>query len=279
VAISFASIFIRWSEAPPVVIAAYRMLFATLILLPLAVRKRYRLEVRDLERRQWWAIVLIGAVLAVHFIAFNAALQSTTVAAATVLVTCHPIVVGVLGWFYLKEAPRRAGIGIALGLIGVVLISSSDLAGGSWRGDVLALIGMLAAAVYLLGGRVQRQRISVVPYATLIFGVSTVVLFLAALTAGSPLWPYPAEEFVLFLALAAVSTIFGHTLLNWSLRYLPAVFVSLSMLGEPVGASLLAFLLLSEVPSVGVILGGALVLGGIMLTAGPAPNVGRSLGR
>jgi drug/metabolite transporter (DMT)-like permease len=279
VAISFASIFIRWSAAPPEIIAAYRMLFATLILLPLAVRRPYRQEVRDLERRHWWAILLIGAVLAVHFLAFNAALQSTTVAAATVLVTCHPIVVGVLGWFYLKEAPRRGGVGIALGLLGVVVISFSDLVGGSWRGDILALIGMLAAAAYLLGGRVLRQRISVVADASQIIGVSTIVLFLTALAAGSPLWPFPSQEVALFLALAVVSTIFGHTLLNWSLRYLPAVFVSLSMLGEPVGASLLAFVLLSEVPSVGVIVGGALVLGGIMLTAGPAPNVGRSLGR
>jgi drug/metabolite transporter (DMT)-like permease len=279
VAISFASIFIRWSSAPPVVIAAYRMLFATLILLPLAVGERYRREVRDLERRQWWAILAIGAVLAVHFLSFNAALQTTSVAAATILVTCHPIVVGVLGWIYLRERPRRAGLGIALGLAGVTVIASSDLSGGSLQGDILALISMLAAAVYLLGGRVLRQRVSLVPYATLIFGVSTVVLFLTALLAGTPLWPYPVEEFVIFLALAVVSTIFGHTLLNWALRYLPAVFVSLSMLGEPVGASILAVLLLSEVPTVGVIVGGALVLGGIALTAGPIPTADKTSGR
>lgn len=272
VSISFASIFIRWSDAPAVIIAAYRMLFAALMLMPFALRRKQREEMRWLGRRQWWAVGLIGVVLAIHFASFNAALQETSVASATILVTCHPIVVGVLGYIYLKEVPRRSGAGIALGLAGVVVISSADLSGGAIYGDVLALVGMLAAAVYLLGGRVLRQRVSVVTYAFLIYLIAAGTLFLAAVASGIPLWPYPAEEFVLFLALAAVSTIFGHTVLNWSLRYLPAAFVSLSMLGEPVGASILAFLLLSETPSVGMLFGGAMVMAGIFLTAGSAPR-------
>jgi drug/metabolite transporter (DMT)-like permease len=276
VSISFASIFIKWSEAPAVIIAAYRMLFAALILMPFALRKAYREEMRWLERRQWWAVGLIGIILAFHFVAFNAALKETSVASATILITCHPIVVGVLGYIYLKERPRRSGAGIALGLAGVVVISSADLSGGAIYGDLLALAGMLAAALYLLGGRVLRQRVSVIPYAFLIYLIAAAVLFLAAVATGVPLWPYPADELVLFLALAAVSTIFGHTLLNWSLRYLPAAFVSLSMLGEPVGASILAFFLLSEAPSAGMLVGGAMVMAGILLTAGSAPTGDRT---
>jgi drug/metabolite transporter (DMT)-like permease len=127
---------------------------------------------------------------------------------------------------------------------------------------------MLAAAVYLLAGRVLRQSIGVITYAFLLYLTAAAVLFVTALAAGSPLWPYPWQEFAIFFALAIVSTIFGHTILNWSLRYLPAAFVSVSMLGEPVGASILAYFLLSEVPSIGVLIGGAMVLAGIMLTAG-----------
>jgi len=276
VSISFASIFIKWSEAPAVVIAAYRMLFAALILMPFALRKTYREEMRWLERRQWWVVGLIGIILAFHFVAFNAALKETSVASATILITCHPIVVGVLGYIYLKERPRRSGAGIVLGLAGVVVISSADLSGGAIYGDLLALAGMLAAALYLLGGRVLRQRISVITYAFLIYLIAAGVLFLAAVATGAPLWPYPADELVLFLALAAVSTIFGHTLLNWSLRYLPAAFVSLSMLGEPVGASILAFFLLSEAPSPGMLAGGARVMAGILLAAGSAPTGDRT---
>lgn len=267
-AISFASIFIRWSDAPPVVIAAYRMLFAALILLPFVLMRRNREEIVNLERRHWWLVLGIGMVLALHFLAFNAALKETTITSATILVTCHPIVVGVLGYIYLKERPRHSGVGIAVGLIGVVVISSADLSGGGIYGDLLALVGMLAAAVYLLGGRVFRQSIGVITYAFLLYITAAAVLFLVALGANAPLWPYPAEELVIFFALAIVSTIFGHTILNWSLRYLPAAFVSVSMLGEPVGASILAFLLLSETPSLGVAIGGAMVLAGILLTAG-----------
>lgn len=276
ISISFASIFIKWSEAPAVIIAAYRMLFAALILMPFALRKAYREEMRWLERRQWWAVGLIGIILAFHFVAFNAALKETSVASATILITCHPIVVGVLGYIYLKERPRRSGAGIVLGLAGVVVISSADLSGGAIYGDLLALAGMLAAAFYLLGGRVLRQRVSVIPYAFLIYLIAAAVLFLSAVATGVPLWPYPADELVLFLALAAVSTIFGHTLLNWSLRYMPAAFVSLSMLGEPVGASILAFFLLSEAPSAGMLVGGAMVMAGILLTAGSAPTDDRT---
>jgi drug/metabolite transporter (DMT)-like permease len=267
-AISFASIFIRWSDAPPVVIAAYRMLFAALILLPFVLMRRNREEIVSLERRHWWVILGIGMVLALHFLAFNAALQETTVTSATILVTCHPIIVGVLGYVYLKERPRHSGAGIAVGLIGVAVISSADLSGGAIYGDLLALVGMLAAAVYLLGGRVLRRSVGVITYVFLLYITAAAVLFLVALAANSPLWPYPLEEFAIFFALAIVSTIFGHTILNWSLRYLPAAFVSVSMLGEPVGASVLAFLLLSETPSIGVALGGAMVLAGILLTAG-----------
>lgn len=281
-AISFASIFIRWSDAPPGVIAAYRMLFAALILLPLVIlRPQDRKEIKELERQHWWVILGVGAILALHFLTFNASLKETSITSATVLITCHPIVVGILGYIFLKEKPKRSGAGIILGLIGVVVISSADLGGGKVYGDMLALIGMLAAAIYLLAGRVLRQRIGVIVYAFLIYSTAAIVLFATALASGTPLWPYPWQEFAIFGALAIVSTIFGHTILNWSLKYLPAAFVSLSMLGEPIGASILAMFIFSEVPSAGVIIGGAMVLVGIIMTAGshmePSPAPSKSL--
>jgi len=267
-AISFASIFIRWSDAPPEVIAAYRMLFATLILAPFALRGPRRAELAALDRRTVAIMAAVGVVLGFHFYTFNASLELTTVAAATVLVTCHPLLVGVLGYFLLGEKPRNNGLGIVIGLGGVVVISSAGLGAGQLAGDALALAGMVAAAVYLLAGRVVRQRVGLVVYATLVYAACTASLFAFCLLRGSPLWPYPVQELALFLALAVVSTLLGHTILNWALRYLPAAFVSVSMLGEPVGASILAALLLAEVPSAATALGGAMVLAGIALTAG-----------
>jgi drug/metabolite transporter (DMT)-like permease len=259
------------------------MLFAALILLPFVLMKKNREEIVGLERKQWWLLAMVGVVLAFHFLTFNAALRETSVTSATVLITCHPIIVGILGYVYLKERPRRSGAGIAIGLLGVLVISSADLGGGEIYGDLLALMGMLAAAVYLLSGRVLRQTIGVVTYAFLVYLVAAITLFALALAAGTPLWPYPTEELVIFLALAVVSTIFGHTILNWSLKYLPAAFVSVSMLGEPVGATILAYVLLAESPSAGDVIGGAMVLLGIVLTAGTelgaSPRYGTTPGR
>jgi drug/metabolite transporter (DMT)-like permease len=136
ISISFASIFIRWSEAPAEVIAAYRMGFAALIILPLVLRQGNRREVRNLRPRQWLAVMVVGAILALHFLTFNAALEATSVASATVLITCHPLVVGILGYVFLKELPRRSGLGVALGISGVLVISSADLTGGAINGEI-----------------------------------------------------------------------------------------------------------------------------------------------
>lgn len=274
VAISFASILIRWSEAPPDVIAFYRMLLATMVLAPFALRSRNRTDLASLDRRTTAIMLAVGAVLALHFYAFNASLELTSVASATVLVTAHPILVGMLGLLLLNERPRNGGLGLALGLGGVVVISIADLGGGRLEGDLLALAGMVAAAVYLLAGRVVRQKVGLINYVLIVYSSCTAVLFLIVLANGSPLWPYPLQELLIFLALAIVSTVMGHTVLNWSLRYLPAAFVSVSMLGEPVGASILAALLLAEVPAPAVVAGAAMVLAGIALTAGPGKRPG-----
>lgn len=274
VAISFASIFIRWSEAPPDVIAFYRMLLATMVLAPFALRSRNRSDLASLDRRTAAIMLAVGAVLAIHFYAFNASLELTSVASATVLVTSHPLLVGVLGLVLLNERPRNGGLGLVIGLGGVVVISFADLGSGRVEGDLLALLGMVAAAVYLLAGRVVRQKVGLINYVLFVYSSCTAVLFLIVLVNGSHLWPYPVQELMIFLALAIVSTLMGHTILNWSLRYLPAAFVSVSMLGEPVGASILAALLLAEVPAPAVVLGAAMVLAGIALTAGPGRRPG-----
>ncbi len=274
VAISFASILIRWSEAPPEVIAFYRMLLATMVLAPFALRSRNRSDLASLDRRTTAIMLAVGAVLAIHFYAFNASLELTSVASATVLVTSHPLRVGVLGLFLLNERPRSGGLGIVIGLGGVVVISFADLGSGRVEGDLLALVGMVAAAIYLLAGRVVRQRVGLINYVLIVYSSCTAALFLIALVNGSHLWPYPVQELMIFLALAIVSTLMGHTILNWSLRYLPAAFVSVSMLGEPVGASILAALLLAEVPAPAVALGAIMVLAGIALTAGPEKRPG-----
>ncbi len=261
--VSFASIFIRWSDAPPVVIAAYRMLFASLMLLPFAVIHR-EAQFKYLDRKTLSWLLVVGLILALHFATWITSLGMTSVASSTVLVTAHPLLVGAVSILLFKESGKWTAIGVTVGFSGVVFISVFSLQDGSWDGNLLALIGGVFAGIYILAGRVLRKKVNLIAYAFIIYLSAAAFLFLACLILNQPIWPYPVEEFVLFLLLAGVSTILGHTVYNWSLRYVTAPFVSASLLGEPILASVLAAIILSELPSPYIYLGGALILLGVL---------------
>ncbi len=264
IGISFASIFIRWSDAPPLALLAYRLLFASIILFPF-VYQRSGQEIRSLRFRQTALMMIIGVVLALHFLTFMLAVNSTSVTSATVLVSCHPLIVGLVGAIWLRERSRFIEVGILLSFAGIVIISLGDYGVHDLGGDMLALLGGILYAVYLISGRIIRQGISLLTYVFILYLTASATCFIAALATSTPLWPYPWQEFAIALGLALLPTIFGHTILNWLLRYLHAAIVSLSALGEPLGASILAFFILSEVPSAWEVVGGALVLLGIFL--------------
>ncbi|HUV24449.1 MAG TPA: DMT family transporter [Methanomassiliicoccales archaeon] len=266
VGVSFASIFIRWSESPPLVIAAYRMLLVSIILLPFAaITSRY--EIRTMSQRDMGILILIGAILAAHFYAYITAVKMTTVASAILLATCHPVIVGIISILILKDTKRAVGIGILAGMSGLGIITLGDLGGGNIDGDIIALISGVFFSAYLLLGRVLRQRVSIITYVFVVFSSCALVLLAAAFITGQVMWPMPASELLIFLGLAVISTIMGHLLFNFSLRYLSASVISVSYLGEPVGAILLAAMLLDEIPSVYVLVGGMMILVGILLTA------------
>jgi len=264
-AVSFASIFVRWSDADPLVIAGYRMLFASLILAPFAFRERKGSV--PMDRRTAGSVVLTGVVLAVHFFAFISSLRYTSVASSTLLVNFHPLIVGAASVLILKESSKRTIVGVTIGFIGVAVIALTGLGTGESIGNALALLGGVMAALYILAGRMLRRTLGIFTYAFSVYLTAAVVLLSSAVINGVPLWPYPTEELLIFLALAVVCTIFGHTVYNWSLKYLTAPVISTSLLGEPILASLLALVLLSEVPSWTVIMAAPLVLIGIVLTA------------
>lgn len=274
VSISFASIFIKWSEAPALVIAAYRLGFATLILLvpTLLYKKR---ELFLLSRREVTILTLVGIALAFHFGFWISSLKYTTVANSVILVSTHPVLVAVISHYYMRERiSSLAGAGIVIALLGMMVIGSSDFAVSreSLIGDLLALFGMFALAAYLLSGRKIRQTTTVLPYVAVVYGTATICLFAGCLLFGTPLYPYPQREWILFLALAIVPMILGHTIYNWALRHVRALVVSISILGEPILASVLAFFLLGEIPALWVFVGGALVLLGIFLVASHSRN-------
>ncbi len=267
VAVSFSAILIRWSDADFLAIAAGRMLLSALLLAPFALIM-YRAEMFSLARRDVAIMVGIGAVLATHFSLWIASLDMTSVASSVVLVTAHPILVGLVGHFFMDERLSRLNaVGIALGLLGVIILTrgDADAGGDTLLGDLLAFLGGVAAGVYILAGRRTRQRISLPVYAFLVYASCALFLLVAVVVTGTQLFTLPADEWWLFLLMALGPSILGHTMYNWTLRYVPASVVSVSLLGEPVGSSLLAALLLSEVPPEFTMVGGAVILVGIVM--------------
>jgi len=273
-AVSFASIFVRWSDSDPLIIAGYRMLFASLILAPFAFYERKDAE--PMDRRTAGSVVITGVVLAVHFFAFISSLRYTSVASSTLLVNFHPLIVGAASVLILRESSKRTIAGVTIGFVGVAVIALTGLGTGESVGNALALLGGVMAALYILAGRMLRKTLGIFTYAFSVYLTAAVVLLMSAVINGVPLWPYPTEELLIFLALAVVCTIFGHTVYNWSLKYLAAPVISTSLLGEPILASLLALVLLSEVPSWTVIMAAPLVLIGILLAASDRPPNGSS---
>ncbi|MCD6263346.1 DMT family transporter [Candidatus Bathyarchaeota archaeon] len=267
--VSTASILIRLSSAPSLAIASYRLLFATLILLPPFLLRRSLRELR-LPPRDLLRLVGVGVVLAAHFASWITSLSFTSVASSVILVNAAPIFVALISHLCLGErVTGRGWLGTIIAFIGSAIISLGDLGLGenNLLGDLLALVGAVMLALYLLAGRRIRQELGLLAYVTPVYAVSALTLLLSSLSAGVPLAPYPPRELLLFLALAVVPMIFGHTVYNWALRYVEAPIIAVSLLGEPLGAILLAALILGEIPHPIVALGGCLTLLGIYLTA------------
>jgi drug/metabolite transporter (DMT)-like permease len=270
-ALAFSSIFIKQLDllgVPPLVIAFYRMALATLILLPAALALKRR-EIRALTRKDILMLVLGGFCLAVHFGAWFASLKYIPIATSVVLVNSHPLFVVLASYLFLGEKPSRRNLaGTAIGLAGMMIISGDGLKDVKTGlvGDALALAGALAVVGYFIIGRTLRARLSLLGYVTPLYAVCSLLLLGWAVLAGSPLYPYGATEWAYFLALAAVPTILGHTIFNWAIKHVKPSAISIAFLGEPVVASLLAFIFFSQQPPLATLAGGALVLAGVYLT-------------
>lgn len=278
--VAFAAIFIttidQQADIHPFVIAFYRLLFMVLLLVPfLLFSSSIRKELWGLSKKSIVSLAGIGVILAAHFALWVTSLTLTSVASSVILVTAHPIIVAPLSYILLKEQLRLAHIiGIVLSLFGVTIIvfgniQPSDLGIDTWQGNLLALLGGIAAGLYILGGRKHRKNLGVITYAFIVYGVATCVLFMLCLIVGASFGPYPFSIMFLLLGMALIAGLFGHTLYNWSLRYIRASLASVALVGEPLGSAFLAFILpwIHQVPSEFTIIGGMFILVGVYLTS------------
>lgn len=270
-AMSWAGPLVRFSDASALAIAAWRLLFSVaFIAVVVAVRFRGRALPRPTARDVGLAVAA-GTLLAAHFWSWIASLELTTVASSVVLVSTQPIFVGVLSVALLDERPdRREWTAIIIAVLGAAVIGWGDFGRGRAPlvGDALALAGAVFVSGYYVIGRSLRQRFDLWLYIAMVYGVAAVVLALAVVAApGAALTGHAPREWLVFLALAAGPMMLGHTGINYALRYIRAYVVNLVVLAEPIGATLIAWLLpaIAEAPPASTVAGGALILGGVAL--------------
>jgi len=274
-AISWAGPLVRFAEAPALAVAAWRLIISVVfIVVVLLVR---RTPPPQLSRSDWLFALAAGVFLAAHFWSWIASIGLTTISSSVVLVSAQPVFVALLSGVLLGEAAtRRQWLGIAVAVAGAVLIAWGDFGRGrdAIIGDALALLGAVFVSIYYVIGRRLRARVDLWWYIGVVYGVAAAVLLVAVLVSpGVPLTGFAPRDWLIFAALAAGPMMLGHTLVNYALRYVRAYVANLAILTEPIGATLIAWLLpgIAEVPGPQTIIGGVAILLGIAVaTLGPA---------
>ena len=268
IGISLSSIFVKYSAAPSAVTAAFRLIWTVLLLTPSALgRREVRGEFRRMGRRNIVLSILSGVFLALHFWTWFESLEHTSVASSTTIVCTEVIWVSVGYCLFMKgRLAAKAVIAIAVTLAGSILIACADSmsAGGHLYGDMLALLAAVAVAAYVLIGKSVRSSVSTTAYTYVVYSACAAALLAIALLQGNALFGYGPGAIIVGLLLAVFSTILGHSIFTWCLRYFSPSFVSASKLCEPVVASILAGLLFGEMPTALQLAGGALIIGGVL---------------
>lgn len=276
--VSTAALLIRLAidaGAAPLAVAAGRLTLAAAVVVPLALARRGS-ELAGLRRADWGVAAIAGVFLAAHFATWIASLQATSVASSVALVTTNPIWVGLLSWWLLGEPPtRRTAAGIAMAVLGSGLIIGSDwqaAPGSAGRdpllGNTLALAGAIAISGYFLVGRGLNRRLTLLAYVAIVYGAAALAMNAIAAAGGQGLWTIPPAAWLPIAALAIGPQLLGHTILNASLRQVSATFVALAILGEPVGAAVLAWAFLGETVTGLQFAGFVTLLAGIAVAAG-----------
>jgi drug/metabolite transporter (DMT)-like permease len=266
IAVSFSSIFVKWSSAPASIQGMYRLLITAVLMLPFI--RPHLAELKSLGRKKLAMLFASGFFLALHFLLWMGSLKLTTVSSSTIILALEPVFIVIGAFFIYKERTSRvAMIGMGVAIIGAVLIGWGDIgvSRDNLIGDLLSLLGTLAVSVHMLIGQKAVQQVAPYIYSFVVFLSATIVFAVYNVVCGISFTGYSGNDWTMFALLAIVPTVFGHLLFNWLLQYVSASTISMSILGEPVGSSLLAFLLLGEQMTLFQIIGGMLAISGLIL--------------
>ena len=268
IGISLSSIFVKYSTAPSAVTAAYRLLWTILLMSPVTFgRREIRQELFHVSVKNLLLSCLSGIFLAFHFTLWFESLHHTSVASSTTIVCTEVIWVSIGYALFLKgRMSLKAVLAIAVTLIGSALIAFADSSAGGAHlyGDMLSLLAAVAVAAYVLIGRVVRETVSTTVYTYLVYTSCAAVLLVFCAVQGNSLQGYGISGILVGLLLAVFSTLLGHSIFSWCLKYFSPSFVSASKLCEPVVAAILAGFLFGEAPVMLQLLGGAMIIGGVL---------------
>ena len=264
-AISTSAILIRFSGSDPLVIGSYRQTFATLLFVPFLIKDKGQ-EIRALPQQRLVEMAITGVLLGGHFGFFISSVKATSIAASVLLGTCHIVYVAIIGWLFLGERLNSKAIkGTIIALVGIVVLFGGDLVQdpGNFHGHILAFVSGILAGLYYLSGRKLSKEISLPLYALVVYFFSALAMWSVVIIQDLNYRNLPMDEIQLFILMALIPTLLGHTMQNWALGFLPAYVVSISLLSEPIGSGILAWIIFYEMPSIGVFIGGLVVLIGV----------------
>ncbi|PEL52219.1 DMT family transporter [Bacillus toyonensis] len=268
-ALSTSAIFVKLADAPAAIIAFYRLLFATVILLPLLLfNKRNRNELKTLSKKQWGFGFLSGLFLAAHYVLWFESLRYTSVASSTVIVTLQPLFSMIGGYFLFKERfTKGAVIGCFIAISGSIVIGWQDfqISGDALYGDILAFMAAGIITAYFFISQHIRKDLSLIPYSVISYGSSACFLGIFAYIQQQSFIHYATQTWLSFIGLAFIATILGQTIFNWLLKWMSATVISMSILGETIGTCVLAYFILSETITLQQALGISIIFMGLTL--------------
>ncbi|MHA2070996.1 MAG: DMT family transporter [Candidatus Thorarchaeota archaeon] len=279
--VSSASIFIRFSESPPLVIVFWRTLYGSIVMASVGAMRGDLKAFRGPQLKATWLwLVAIGVVLSLHFSTWFTSLFMTTVAASVVLVNASPIFTAIFSTLILGESLRRKSwVGVLVAVGGAILLAWNDLMSvgfGAFTGDALALLSAFFLAIYFIGGRRYAEGLPITVYTSVVYLSAAIATLPLCFSMGLNVLVFEPREVIIFLALAIFPTALGHSVNNYLLTLVPAYVISSAVLGEPIGATLLAAVFLSEIPTELTLIGFGVILLGIALVLADIASKERS---
>jgi drug/metabolite transporter (DMT)-like permease len=266
IAISFSPIFVRYSDAPAAIQGMYRMLFTVLLMLPFG--SKHIRKIRYISGKDWLLLSLAGFFLALHFLLWMESISFTSIASSTIILALEPVFVMIGAFFVFKDrAHKFAILGLIIALAGAFFVGSGDIgiSQTAFTGDILSFLGTIAIAVNMLIAKRILTRIPSYLYSLIVFSVTFLCFAFYNLSLGTSMMGYPGKEWLLFLLLAIVPTVFGHMIFNWLLQYVKPTTISMTVLAEPVGASLLGIVIFREMITEFQVIGGVFIIIGLLL--------------